>query len=266
MLLSIALCELCRVLERTYAGASSGVVAAPAGQGLQDWWWAVCGIGSGGGSGGGAHGTTSPLLALADALEYASSGGVSATGHWGDSTGKRVRAEMVRERLARDCGDHFCACAASFPASSLESPPPLGSSSSFSSSSSRRPRAGSSRTSSHDTGSTSTPESGPGGEREREREIGLLHCGDGTGGGCFLVLDFSQCSLRLVDCRLADMKPNAAEPRKFDLTVSRARARAGRGNDGEKDDDDDEEGELMRVAAARREASAFWLRYAMADE
>ncbi|KAK4155396.1 hypothetical protein C8A00DRAFT_13587 [Chaetomidium leptoderma] len=85
-----------------------------------------------------------------------------------------------------------------------------------------------------------------------EREIGLLHCG-GEGGDFFLVMDLGERSLRLVDCRLAGMRPNGAEPRKLDLIVARS------------EEHEEEAEELFRVAAAPRDVAAFWVRYAMGD-
>ncbi|KAL2017320.1 hypothetical protein VTK56DRAFT_2293 [Thermocarpiscus australiensis] len=82
------------------------------------------------------------------------------------------------------------------------------------------------------------------GQDEGERGIGLLHCGESCS---FLMIDFAERSFRLVDCRLTSMMPNASEPRKLDLIVSRA------------------EEELFRVTAAPREVAAFWLKYAMGD-
>jgi hypothetical protein len=83
-----------------------------------------------------------------------------------------------------------------------------------------------------------------------QTEIGLLHCGEGS--GCFLIIDLAERSFRLVACRLASMQPNAAEPRKFDLVVMRA-------------GEEEEEEELFKVEAAPRDVAAFWLRYAMPD-
>ncbi|KAK3290507.1 uncharacterized protein B0H64DRAFT_436738 [Chaetomium fimeti] len=99
---------------------------------------------------------------------------------------------------------------------------------------------------------------GKGGEVEVVgREVGLLHCGGGDGGsGFFLMIDFAERSLRAVDCRLAGMRPNAAEPRKLDLIVARP-------DDGR---DDGEEEELFRLAAAPRDVAAFWVKYAMGDD
>lgn len=91
---------------------------------------------------------------------------------------------------------------------------------------------------------------------EREREVGLLHCGGGS--SSFLMIDFGERSLRAVECRLAGMRPNAAEPRKLDLIV----AREGDGGDGGAV----EEEELFRLAAAPRDVAAFWVKYAMGDD
>ena len=83
--------------------------------------------------------------------------------------------------------------------------------------------------------------------------MGLLHCGGESGE--FLMVDFQERAIRVVDCRLARMRPNAAEPRKLDLIV----AREGVGTAGR------EEEELFRVTAAPRDVAAFWVRYAMGD-
>ncbi|KAK4238751.1 hypothetical protein C8A03DRAFT_14821 [Achaetomium macrosporum] len=101
----------------------------------------------------------------------------------------------------------------------------------------------------------SMPQStGTGDSGSDNKEMGLLHCGESS---CdFLVMDFEERSLRLVDCRLAWMRPNEAEPRKLDLIVSRPVAGEGGEQAGE---------ELMRVEAAPRDVAAFWLRYALED-
>ncbi|KAK3897279.1 hypothetical protein C8A05DRAFT_39177, partial [Staphylotrichum tortipilum] len=57
------------------------------------------------------------------------------------------------------------------------------------------------------------------GEAAEESQIGLLHCGSNSSE--FLILDFAARTLRVVDCRLASMRPNGADPRKLDLMVSR---------------------------------------------
>ncbi|KAH6631326.1 hypothetical protein F5144DRAFT_215078 [Chaetomium tenue] len=91
---------------------------------------------------------------------------------------------------------------------------------------------------------------------EREKEVGLLHCGGGS--SSFLMIDFGERSLRVVECRLAGMRPNAAEPRKLDLIV----VREGHGeNDGAVVEE-----ELFRLAAAPRDVAAFWVKYAMGDD
>jgi hypothetical protein len=97
--------------------------------------------------------------------------------------------------------------------------------------------------------------SGRGGEGEKE--VGLLHCGDGSGN--FLMIDFEARSLRAVECRLAGMRPNAAEPRKLDLIIARE------SNDGGNNGAVKEE-ELFRLAAAPRDVAAFWVKYAMGDD
>ncbi|KAK4034787.1 hypothetical protein C8A01DRAFT_38776 [Parachaetomium inaequale] len=99
-----------------------------------------------------------------------------------------------------------------------------------------------------------TPSPSPGSGAE-EKEIGLLHCG-GESSSFFLMVDFGERGLRAVDCRLAGMRPNLAEPRKLDLIVART------AYDGRREE---EEEELFRVAAAPRDAAAFWVKYAMGD-
>ena len=66
------------------------------------------------------------------------------------------------------------------------------------------------------------------------------------------MIDFEERSLRAVECRLAGMRPNAAEPRKLDLIVARKDGVA--------------EEELFRLAAAPRDVAAFWVKYAMGDD
>lgn len=132
-----------------------------------------------------------------------------------DDPGRMAGAHWLRDRLAATCGDRFCA----FLSSGLEGADKDGG--------------------------------------ESRREMGLLYCGgpgEGEGEGCsansspaFVVVDFTEKSFRLVDCRLAAMAPNASEPRKLDLTVSR---------DGV---------DLFRVLAAPRDVAAFWVKYAMGD-
>lgn len=87
--------------------------------------------------------------------------------------------------------------------------------------------------------------------------MGLLHCGGESGE--FLMVDFQERAIRVVDCRLARVRPNAAEPRKLDLIV----AREGVGTAGREEGDEEEE--LFRVTAAPRDVAAFWVRYAMGD-
>ena len=90
---------------------------------------------------------------------------------------------------------------------------------------------------------------GGGGDEGPSGGMGLLHCGGE--GGEFLMLDFQERAIRVVDCRLARMRPNAAEPRKLDLIVVR--------------EGGEEEEELFRVTAASRDVAAFWVRYAMGE-
>jgi hypothetical protein len=101
-----------------------------------------------------------------------------------------------------------------------------------------------------------SPSPGSGAE---EKDIGLLHCGgdSSSSSSFFLMLDFGERSLRAVDCRLAGMRPNLAEPRKLDLIVARTGDTTTQGRE--------EEEELFRVAAAPRDAAAFWVKYAMGD-
>jgi hypothetical protein len=98
---------------------------------------------------------------------------------------------------------------------------------------------------------------GVSGRGRDEKQVGLLHCGDGS--GSFLMIDFEARSLRAVECRLAGMRPNAAEPRKLDLIV--ARESDDGGNNGAV-----KEEELFRLAAAPRDVAAFWVKYAMGDD
>ncbi|KAK4098125.1 hypothetical protein N658DRAFT_568918 [Parathielavia hyrcaniae] len=96
---------------------------------------------------------------------------------------------------------------------------------------------------------------GLGGTGDEGKEMGLLHCGEGT--NYFLVLDFGSRRLRLVDCRLARWEPHAAGPRKMDLIVARGGAAGRCEGEGEE--------ELFRLKAAPKDVAAFWVRYAMAD-
>ncbi len=97
---------------------------------------------------------------------------------------------------------------------------------------------------------------GGGGDEGPSGGMGLLHCGGE--GGEFLMLDFQERAIRVVDCRLARMRPNAAEPRKLDLIIARERVGSG-------GQEDEEEEELFRVTAASRDVAAFWVRYAMGE-
>jgi hypothetical protein len=100
------------------------------------------------------------------------------------------------------------------------------------------------------------------GSQAEEKDIGLLHCGgessSSSSSSFFLMLDFGERSLRAVDCRLAGMRPNLAEPRKLDLIVART-------GDTTCTQGREEEEEMFRVAAAPRDAAAFWVKYAMGD-
>jgi len=78
-----------------------------------------------------------------------------------------------------------------------------------------------------------------------EDEIGLLYCGEGQ--GSFLMIDFGSRSFRLVECQLANWKPNPIEPRKLDLIVEKQGQ------------------ELFRFPAAPMKISSFWLGYVMVD-
>jgi hypothetical protein len=95
---------------------------------------------------------------------------------------------------------------------------------------------------------------GDGGDGGR-KEMGLLHCGGGESSDFFLMIDFAERAFRVVACQLAGMPTNAAEPRKFDLTVARA-AGDGQG-EGE---------ELFRLVAAPRDVATFWLGHVYGDD
>jgi hypothetical protein len=146
---------------------------------------------------------------------------------------------MVKERWVAGCGGGFCAFRYGAGAGSR------------SRSSSAAAAAAAAFTDADADGSV-THGQGYGGEGESKmKEMGLLHCGEGT--NYFLMIDFGERSLRLVDCLLARWRPNTAEARKMDLIVAGA------------DRDGWEEDELFRLEAAPKDVAAFWLRYAMAD-
>ncbi|KAK4175266.1 putative myosin-2 heavy chain [Triangularia setosa] len=90
-------------------------------------------------------------------------------------------------------------------------------------------------------------------ENEKEREVGLLSCGNGTeddaNSQIFLMLDFEQRWIRLVDCGLAYFTSNRAAPRMLDLVIAR--------EDAEKK----EEVELFKIEAAPKDVAAFWLKH-----
>jgi hypothetical protein len=238
-LLATMLCELCRALEHTYGpaapspkrnwdiGSILGVEAQDAAEKLPIGWLAA---------------------ALRDTTMTATGGGVNSS-----------RGQLVKERLKGGCGDRFCVFSMPIPATS--------SSSASSGDAARannhihphrridhqRPTADgnhhrhSASSSDLEEDARRTGESSS--SSSTSKEMGLLHCGENS---CsFLVLDFEGRSLRLVDCRLAWMRPNAAEPRKLDLLVSRPAVDGGE--------------ELMKIEAAPRDVAAFWLRYALED-
>jgi hypothetical protein len=89
---------------------------------------------------------------------------------------------------------------------------------------------------------------------EGSKEMGLLHCGSGESNDFFLMIDFAERAFRVVACQLAGMPTNAAEPRKFDLTVARAGDGQGEGE------------ELFRLAAAPRDVATFWLGHVYGDD
>jgi hypothetical protein len=143
---------------------------------------------------------------------------------------------MVKERLIAGCGGGFCAFRYGAGAGSRR-----GSSS-----------AAAAAFTDADADRGAAHGQGYGGEGEsKTKEMGLLHCGEGT--NYFLMIDFGERSLRLVDCLLARWRPNTAEARRMDLIVAGA------------DGDGWEEDELFRLEAAPKDVAAFWLRYAMAD-
>ncbi|KAG7288307.1 hypothetical protein NEMBOFW57_007838 [Staphylotrichum longicolle] len=165
-----------------------------------------------------------------------------------DDGSNETGGEGLKERMARECGDQFCLVRTT----AVASPDVLGSeqpaADELSSSSSPNPRIDT------DTATASTTDAGAARET---RDIGLLHCG--PDGGEVLMLDFETRGIRVVDCALAGMRPNAAEPRKLDLICARAGdAAAGEGRA-------EEEELLWTAAAAPRDVAAFWVRYAMGD-
>lgn len=245
VLLAVMLCELCRVLDCAFSSRSNsdgGTVVGGGGRGRQ---WDVAdflgpevwgfGVGPGG---------MTPLRRFAAALSEWNGMNCDGRSHDGETGG-----EGLKERMARECGDQFCLVrtTAVAPPDRPDGEQPAADGSS--SSSSPNPRIDT------DTATAATTDSGA--APREATEIGLLHCG--PDGGEFLMLDFEARGIRVVDCALAGMRPNAAEPRKLDLIVARAgdaAAREGR-----------TEGEelLWTAAAAPRDMAAFWVRYAMGD-
>ncbi|KAH6612894.1 hypothetical protein B0J18DRAFT_70403 [Chaetomium sp. MPI-SDFR-AT-0129] len=142
--------------------------------------------------------------------------------------------QTLREKLAEECGDGFCL----FSTSTVRGTP------------------------------MSSPGPTQGGLNARDspspKELGLLHCGSSNNSDdpFFLMIDFEARTLRAVDCRLAGMLPNLAEPRKLDLIVAREGS-AGSGGSGS---GQQEEEELFRLEAAPKHVAAFWVRYAMGDD
>ncbi|KAK3306372.1 uncharacterized protein B0T15DRAFT_552133 [Chaetomium strumarium] len=242
-LLAIVFCELCRALEHTYwpngpcpkrnwnIGSILGVEAQDAAEKLPIGWLAA---------------------ALRD---------TNITGTSGSSSGGGVnnRVEMVKERLkAGGPGggvDRFCVFSMPVPSTASGEP------TSALTQQQHLHLHQSHRLDVNDPaptleGTTRT------GRRENSsgKDMGLLHCGDSS---CsFLVLDFGERSLRLVDCRLAWMRPNEAEPRKLDLVVSRSVAVAAAAA-GEQQQAGEEL--MMRIEAAPRGVAASWLKYALED-
>lgn len=231
VLLTIMLCELCRVLEYTFPSFPSdserGVVVGGVGRRR----WDVADF-----LGSGVLGVT-PLGRLAAVSSEVPDGRE-------EEDEEEAGLGVLKERLARECGDQFCVVrtTAVFPVG-----------------------GGDGQVASNETSSSSpglgldgnTPTT-PAGAASESREIGLLHCGGDHGE--FLMLDFEERGIRVVDCALAGMRPNAAEPRKLDLIVARAGTAAGQeGEDGE------EEVLFWTAAAAPRDVAAFWVRYAMGD-
>ncbi|KAK0741998.1 hypothetical protein B0T21DRAFT_381738 [Apiosordaria backusii] len=91
-------------------------------------------------------------------------------------------------------------------------------------------------------------------ENGKDHEIGLLSCGSGSGtedganSQIFLMLDFDQRSIRLVDCGLAYFTSNRAAPRMLDLVIARESA-------------DKREEVLFKIEAAPKDVAAFWLKH-----
>jgi hypothetical protein len=229
-LLRLMLAELCRVLERTFPDVPKRLGEQQHGSLFSA---ELRGHSTTGGSSsaivqatshGPGYGAMTPVGCLAAALAEAS-GFASGLTSGLLGAGGEGQGQMVKEILTARCGSGFC---------------------SFSCGDGGRSVRGSS------TESYRGMSRGDGGcDGGGAKEMGLLHCGERT--NYFLMIDFGERSLRLVDCRLARWKAKSPETMEMDLIVARD-AGVGRGEE-----------ELFRLEAAPKDVQAFWVRYAMPD-